>query len=178
MVGLGGPERKVLGFLVAGLVIALLIMVFTIVPSIYSFSVGAFLAMAAFTVVTVCAQSIWQKKVDVDMQGRLFSFRSMALGVAAPLAYLSSGFLADSIFEPLFASADALQAVANGHLMWVGDLYGYGAGRGVAVMISLYGVLCFGCLVLGCMNQQIRKIDLILSDCEPVPNSPDATPVT
>jgi len=173
----GGPDRKILGFLSAGVLIALLIMVFTIVPSIYLFSAGAFLAMAAFTVVTACAQSIWQRKVDVDMQGRLFSFRSMALGVAAPLAYLSSGYLADRIFEPLFASADALQAFASGYFLWLGDLYGYGAGRGVAVMISLYGVLCLGCLVIGCMNQHIRNIDLILPDCEPVPDPSDVSPV-
>jgi len=165
MMAWGGPKLKIMGVMYSGFVIALLIVLFPIVPSIYAFAAGAFLSMAAFPIFTACSQSIWQCKVDADMQGRLFSFRNMAIGVVSPVAYICSGFMADTIFEPLFLEAGKLSLLLSGNLNWVGELYGYGAGRGVAVMISLYGVLCLVCLCFAAMSKRIRRIDLDLPDC-------------
>ncbi|OUS25461.1 hypothetical protein A9Q99_21280 [Gammaproteobacteria bacterium 45_16_T64] len=161
-----GPKQNIHGVLSSGLIIALLIILFPIVPSTYVFAAGVFLAMAAYPVFMACSQSIWQRKVDITMQGRLFSFRNMVIGVVAPLAYVSSGFLADYVFEPLLMDSKKLSEMMSGGFLWLGDLYGYGPGRGVAAMVSVYGVVCFVCLLLGCMNNGIRNIDTDLPDAE------------
>ncbi len=166
MMAWGGPKQNIHGVLYSGLVISLLIMLFPIVPSTYVFSGGVFFAMAAYPVFMACSQSIWQRKVDVTMQGRLFSFRNMVIGVVAPLAYVSSGFLADYIFEPLLMDSTALSQFMSGQFLWLGKLYGYGPGRGVAVMVSLYGLVCFVSILLGAMNKGIRNIDIDLPDAE------------
>lgn len=164
MMAWGGPKQNIHGVLYSGLVISLLIMLFPVVPSTYVFAAGVFFAMAAYPVFMACSQSIWQRKVDISMQGRLFSFRNMVIGVVAPLAYVSSGFLADYIFEPLLMDSTVLSTFISGGFLWLGELYGYGPGRGVAVMVSLYGLVCFLCLVLGGMNKRIRDIDIDLPD--------------
>jgi len=166
MMAWGGPKQNINGVLYSGLVIALLIMLFPIIPSTYVFAAGVFFAMAAYPVFMACSQSIWQRKVDISMQGRLFSFRNMVIGVVAPLAYISSGFLADYVFEPLLLDANVLSTFLSGRFLWLGELYGYGPGRGVALMVSLYGLVCFVCLLLGRMHKGIRNIDIDLPDAE------------
>ncbi|MBL4869079.1 MAG: hypothetical protein JKY67_22180, partial [Pseudomonadales bacterium] len=165
MMAWGGPKRKIFGVLYSALAIASMVVLFPIVPSIYVFAIGAFVTMTMYPIFTACIQSIWQTKVDADMQGRLFSFRSMVIGAVAPIAYMGSGFLADYFFEPLLMEADALSQFMSGWFMWLGHLYGYGAGRGVAVMISLYGVLCFICLLIALTSERIKGIEVDLPDC-------------
>ena len=99
------------------------------------------------------------------MQGRLFSFRTMVISAVAPIAYISSGFLSDHFFEPLMLEESNLSELMGGHLLWLGELYGYGKGRGVAVLISLYGLFCFCCLFFALSSRRIRGVDADLPDC-------------
>ena len=84
-------------------------------------------------VVNTSSQVLWQTKVPLDMQGRVFSLRRMLASLVSPLAILAAGPLADRVFEPLMAEDGAMADS-------VGALIGTGEGRGIALLVILSGL--------------------------------------
>ncbi|MGI4812345.1 MAG: MFS transporter [Janthinobacterium lividum] len=80
-----------------------------------------------------CAQALWQRKVEIELQGRVFSIRRMIAWLAAPLATLLSGPLADHVFVSAMQPGGALEPVFGGIL-------GSGPGAGLGLLISLAGL--------------------------------------
>ncbi|MCG8535214.1 MAG: hypothetical protein MI808_08970, partial [Pseudomonadales bacterium] len=117
----------------------------------------AFLIMFAAPIATVCSQTLWQTKVPVHFHGRAFSLRNTIMKAAQPIAFLSAGVLADNLFEPYMQEGAWM---AN----WLGDYWGVGEGRGVAVMISLFGLISLVIVVIASMVPSIRNADTALPD--------------
>jgi MFS family permease len=119
---------------------------------------GYFILLFFVPIASGTSMAIWQSKVPPEMQGRVFSVRSMISQSMMPLAYLISGPLADYVFEPLLRDGGAL---AN---TFVGTLLGTGPGRGIGFMFVIAGLL--GVVVSGFayMNRHIRNIETELPD--------------
>jgi DHA3 family macrolide efflux protein-like MFS transporter len=103
--------------------------------------------------------AIWQEKVPVDVQGRVFAMREMVQVASQPLGYLAGGLLADHIFEPFMLAGEGLAAT-------LARLVGSGAGSGMAVMFlftSLFGALTG---LLGLLSPSIRRLDHNPSDAD------------
>jgi hypothetical protein len=83
------------------------------------------------------SQAVFPTKVAAEAQGRGFAMRAMIARSMMPLAFLSSGFLADRIFEPLMRPGGALAAT------FIGGLIGAGAGRGIGLVFVLAGTAGF-----------------------------------
>ena len=152
-----GPERKMLGILAAATFIALMLILMPVMEQLYWIAGCGFLIMAAAPIANVCSQTLWQRKVAVNFQGRAFSLRNTIMRAAQPAAFLSAGLLADHVFEP---------AMAGGTLVadWFGPIFGTGEGRGVALMISLFGVISLILILFATSQKSIRKADLDLPD--------------
>ena len=105
--------------------------------------------------------AIWQAKVPPEMQGRVFSVRSLISQSMMPLAFLISGPLADYVFEPLMSEGGLL---AN---TLIGALLGSGPGRGIGLMFVIAGLL--GVIVSGMtyLNPRIRNVEQELPDVIP-----------
>jgi MFS family permease len=128
----GGPDRLVrtmIGLLVgAGLALA----VSGTRPTLW-LAVGAVMVlMFLIPIVNGISQTLWQRKVEPSIQGRVFSTRRMIASIASPIAYLAAGPLADGVFEPLLAPDGALAGT-------VGEIIGVGAGRGSALLLVFAG---------------------------------------
>jgi MFS family permease len=158
----GGPKTrripKVIGFItlsVIGLVVAGL-GTSPIFPGIGLFILLFFVPIASGT-----SMAIWQSKVPPEMQGRVFSVRSMISQSMMPIAFLIAGPLADRVFEPLMRDGGAL---AN---TFIGTVIGTGPGRGIGLMFVIAGLA--GMLVSGLayMNRHIRNIETELPDVIP-----------
>jgi MFS transporter, DHA3 family, macrolide efflux protein len=158
----GGPKTKripkvigIIAFATFGLVIAGL-RSNPIFPGIGYFVLLFFVPIASGT-----SMAIWQAKVPPEMQGRVFSVRSMISQSMMPLAYLISGPLADYVFEPLMRDGGALAKT------FIGTLLGTGPGRGIGLMFVIAGLL--GVIVSGIayMNRHIREIETELPDVIP-----------
>ncbi|NND84528.1 MAG: MFS transporter [Acidimicrobiia bacterium] len=129
----GGPKKRIagiLGFIAlggVGLVVA------GLKPSIVLASAGAFLLMFMVPIVNGTGQALWQSKVELDLQGRVFSARRMIATIATPIAFVSAGPLADRVFEPLLADDGAWATT-------LGRVFETGPGRGSALLVSFVGV--------------------------------------
>lgn len=129
----GGPERKIQSIIAAALLISVCSIVagFRVWPVLVAVCMFGF--YVGFAVINASAQALWQMKVPVAMQGRVFAMRRMIATATVPLAFLFAGPLSDKVFEPLLAQRGAL---ANN----VGAMIGVGRGRGIAFFVMLLGL--------------------------------------
>jgi MFS family permease len=157
----GGPKRRihgVLGFLmISGFFISLL----GISPLIPVLAVAGFLIMLTMPIINGSSQAIWQSKVDLDVQGRVFSVRRMIAMSMTPLAYIIAGPLADRVFNPLLVEGGALVDT-------VGQLIGVGPGRGTGLMFIFIGGISVLVAAAGYLSPRVRNIEDELPDAVPV----------
>ncbi len=102
--------------------------------NIFMWSFANFLIGFGVPMVSAPLQSIWQSKVEPNVQGRVFATRYMLAVVTAPIAIALAGPLADYIFEPMMTQEGLLSPL-------FGKLVGTGAGAGIALLLVLLGVL-------------------------------------
>ena len=121
----GGPERLVQTMVGLLVVVGLALAVSGLRPSLWLAGGAVMAFMFLIPLVNGMSQTLWQKKVEPAIQGRVFSTRRMIASIASPIAYVVAGPLADGVFEPLLAP--------NGRLAGtVGAVMGVGPGRGSA----------------------------------------------
>jgi MFS family permease len=154
----GGPKRRVHGVL-AGWILGSLLgeTVMGMGQTLPVWIVAAFLATFSGPVINASNQSIWQAKVEPDVQGRVFATRRLIAWVVMPLAQLVAGPLADQAFEP---------AMQGGG--WLADSFGWLVGTGPGAGIALILVFCgIGGALTGAIGyavRAIRDVESILPD--------------
>lgn len=142
-----------LGFIVGGLVIAkkglgknpvrtLLLTnvvlwsiccVFTIQASIVPMAIGFFLYLCLAPVVEASEQTVIQKVVPPERQGRVFGFAQSVELAAAPLTALMIGPIAQFIFIPFMTTGAGVELIGN----W----FGTGTDRGIALVFTVAGLI-------------------------------------
>jgi MFS transporter, DHA3 family, macrolide efflux protein len=163
----GGPKRRIHGVLGFSALQALFMIVGGLRPSATFVAVAAFGFLFANAFVTGSSQAIWQSKVAPDVQGRVFAVRRMAAWAAMPLAYLVAGPLADRILAPLLAAGGALAGS-------VGRVIGVGAGRGIAFLFIISGLLTLLLVLAGYLHPRVRRVEDELPDALPEEAGPTA----
>jgi MFS transporter, DHA3 family, macrolide efflux protein len=128
----GGPSRRmpvVIGFSVP---LGLSLCVGALRPSLVLITAAAFAFFFCSAIINACTRSIWQVKVEPDLQGRVLSVNNMIANSVLAVAYLLSGPLADRVFDPLLRDGGRLAASA-------GRVIGVGPGRGTALLVLVLG---------------------------------------
>lgn len=108
-------------------------------------------------IIYASSQSIWQRKVDPALQGRVFAMRRMVAWSSLPLSYLVAGPLVDEVFEPLLMPGGALAGS-------VGRWIGVGPGRGVGLLFMVLGCLALTIVALATMYTPLRRLEEELPD--------------
>ena len=132
----GGPKKLVNGIFCFTIVAGLSIFLAGLSENPVLLSIAAFCFFFGMPITAGCSQTIWQKKVEPDIQGRVFAVRRMIALSSLPLAYIIAGPLADKAFEPLMASG-AVGILAES----VGQIIGTGPGRGIGLIFIIMGLL-------------------------------------
>jgi DHA3 family macrolide efflux protein-like MFS transporter len=148
----GGPRRRVWGIGGFMLLQGLILCLGGLQASVWLIATACFLFMFTAPVVGGCNQTIWQSKVALDLQGRVFAMREMVASASMPIAYLASGFLADRVFEPLLLPGGALAGT-------VGRVIGIGKGRGVGLLFILLGTFMVVAVLLSFLSPRLRRVE-------------------
>lgn len=152
-----GFNNKVLIVLGLSASISVAIMLTPIYPSVYLVGIGIFLVMALFPGVTALSQTVWQQKLAPQVQGRIFGFRATIVGATMPVAYLLAGVLVDQVFEPFMELDGPLPSLVR-------QIYGVGEGRGIALMVSVLGVVSLLVVIAAFFHPRIRRVENELPD--------------
>jgi MFS transporter, DHA3 family, macrolide efflux protein len=156
-----GPRRRVDGALGFALLQGLLLLLAAARPSVLLAGAVAFGVLLSFPPMGVCAQTIWQRKVPADVQGRVFAAREATASAALAASCLLAGPLVDHLFEPSMAVGGALAPS-------LGPILGVGPGRGVALLLVVLGGLTLAGATIGYLHPRIRKLEDELPDEEVV----------
>jgi DHA3 family macrolide efflux protein-like MFS transporter len=102
---------------------------------------------------------LWQTKVATDMQGRVFAMQSVIVSSIKPLALLLVGPLADGVFEPALSQHGLLSGS-------VGRVIGVGPGRGIALFISILGLISAGVSLAAYLHPRVRHVEDEIPDAQ------------
>ncbi len=108
--------------------------VFAIRSSILLLSIGMIVWLTLIPVIEAAEQTVMQRVVPFDYQGRVFGFAQTIENAASPLVAFIIGPLAQLVFIPTMTAG----GVGAG---WIGGWFGVGPERGLALIFSLAGVI-------------------------------------
>lgn len=153
----GGPRLRVWGVLGGLLVQALILFAGGARPSVPLVAFAACAFLFASPIVNGCNQAIWQSKVPLGAQGRVFAMRGVVAALALPLSSLIAGPLADRVFNPLLQPGGGLADS-------IGVLIGTGPGRGIGLMFMIFGAVLLGTTLIGLSDPRLRRVESDLPD--------------
>ena len=142
-----------LGFIVGGLVVArrglgkqplrtlflvntvmwTICIFFTIQASIVLLAVGLFIYLCLIPVVEASEQTIMQKVIPPERQGRVFGFAQSIEQAASPLTALMIGPIAEYVFIPFMTTGAGVSLI--------GSWFGTGKDRGLALVFVVTGII-------------------------------------
>jgi len=166
----GGFKNRILSITLGITIVGLLIALAGVRPNVLIVGAGFVLMLFTIPFVNTASQVLWQLKVPLGMQGRVFALRRTVASAMAPIAILAAGPLADNVFEPLLAADGALADT-------VGSVIGTGPGRGIALLVIVSGLLTAILGQLGWLHPRVRNLETEIPDLLPdEPDHPDADP--
>jgi DHA3 family macrolide efflux protein-like MFS transporter len=139
----GGPRKRVHGVFLGMALSSLALALMGAVEGPSAWAVLAFLESLFIPVLNGSNQAIWQAKVPLAVQGKVFAARRMIAWCANPLAMLLAGPLADRVFGPR-----------------------YGQGEGIALMLLLFGSLGVFWGLSGYLLPKVREAESLLPDAK------------
>lgn len=129
--GLGKNPLKTM--MLANIVLWVTCALFTIQPSVLLLVAGMFVFMCISPFVEASEQTILQKVVPVERQGRVFGFAQSVEQMASPITAFMIGPLAQFVFIPFMTTGAGVALI--------GDWFGIGQGRGIALVFTVTGLI-------------------------------------
>ncbi|PKO13719.1 MAG: MFS transporter [Chloroflexi bacterium HGW-Chloroflexi-10] len=159
-----GPKKKVFGFLLATVMSFLFgDFLFAVGRSLPIWLLAAFASAIFIPAITGYNMTIWQSKVPRNLQGRVFSLRSMFQTIVMPLGYLLGGWLGDFVFEPAIRNQSVWA-------IWMTPLVGSTSGAGLGAMFLFTSILGTLTGISGFLFKKIRNVEDDLPDFEILEN--------
>ena len=136
--------------------------VFTVQSSIPLLTVGCFVWLLLMPVIEAAEQTVLQRAIPFEKQGRVFGFAQMVENAAAPVTSIVMGPLAAEVFIPLMTDGKGAD--------WIGSWWGTGIDRGLAAMFTLAGLIGIVVTLLFRASGSYRALTTIhVDEDEPVP---------
>ncbi|KAM3114696.1 MFS transporter [Phormidesmis sp. 146-33] len=123
---------------------------FTIQASVASLAIGMFIYLCLIPVVEAAEQTILQTVIPLERQGRVFGFAQSIEQAASPLTAFMIGPIAQFIFIPFMTTGSGVDLI--------GDWFGTGANRGIALLFTLTGLIGLMVTLLAMRSHAYQKL--------------------
>lgn len=124
--------------------------VFTLKASIILLGVGMFVWLCLIPAVEAAEQTILQKVVPPERQGRVFGFAQSVEQAASPITAFLIGPIAQLIFIPFMTTGTGADTI--------GSWFGTGADRGLALLFTVAGLLGLAVTLLAMRSYSYRAL--------------------
>lgn len=146
--------------------------VFTLQASIVLLAVGMFVWLCLIPAVESAEQTILQKVVPVERQGRVFGFAQSVEQAASPITAFLIGPIAQLIFIPFMTTGTGVDLI--------GPWFGIGTDRGLALLFTAAGFIGLAVTLLAMQSPSYRSLSAIYErqeqDLEPGETISPASP--
>ncbi len=146
--GLGKNPLKAM--FVANIVIWIISSVFALYPSIILLAIGMFIYLCVVPYIEAAEATIIQKVVPAQRQGRVFGFAQTVEQAASPITAFVIGPITQIIFIPFMTSGSGVELI--------GDWFGTGADRGIALVFTLTGIIGLVVTLLAVRSRFYRQL--------------------
>jgi DHA3 family multidrug efflux protein-like MFS transporter len=163
--GLGrNPLRSML---IANIVIWTISSVFTLQSSIILLAVGMFIYLCVIPYLEASEQTVLQKVVPFERQGRVFGFAQSVEQAASPLTAFLISPIAQFVFIPFMTTGAGAELI--------GPWYGVGPERGLALVFTITGVIGLAVTLLAFGSRYYRQLSARYLDGQPIEPATDPT---
>jgi MFS transporter, DHA3 family, multidrug efflux protein len=147
--GLGrNPLRLIV---IANLVNWMVCSVFAMRSSIVMLTVGMVVWLALIPVIEASEQTVLQRSIPFERQGRVFGFAQLLENAASPLTAFLMAPVAESVFMPTMTDGFGADLL--------GGWFGTGPQRGIALMFTIAGMVGVVVTVLVRCSRSFRRLD-------------------
>lgn len=147
-VGLG--KNPVRALLLANIILWIICILFPLQASIIPLAIGMFVYMCLIPYVEASEQTVLQKVVPYERQGRVFGFAQSVEQAASPLTAFLIGPIAQFIFIPYMTTGAGASTF--------GSWFGTGADRGIALVFIIAGVIGLIATVIALGSKYYRQL--------------------
>jgi len=165
-VGLGSNPVRLL--LLGNVVMWSITIVFPLQASILMLAAGMFVYMVLGPVVESAEQTVLQRVVPYERQGRVFGFAQSVEQAASPFVAFLIGPLTEFVFIPFMTDGAGARSI--------GDWFGTGPARGIALVFIVTAVIGLVATLLALGSKYYRRLVQAYRDTTPAEAS--ATPAT
>jgi DHA3 family multidrug efflux protein-like MFS transporter len=152
-VGLGSRPARVL--LLGNLVNWCVCATFTLHSSVVPLAVGTFIWVSLVPVIEASEQTVLQRAIPFERQGRVFGFAQLVENAAAPVTAILIGPIAQRVFMPFMTDGRGAD--------WIGSWFGTGPERGLALIFTLAGLIGIVVTVAVRLSAAFRRLDATLA---------------
>lgn len=145
-------EKHIPLILVAALFVGLSSMIIPVLTTPWMIALGGFFVMCCHPIFDSNFRTLFQRKIDAAMLGRVIGIRNFVLGFSQSILFLLVGPLSDHLFEPAMQADGWLQPT-------FGEFYGSGQGRGIALLISILGLFIVIATLSSLLSRYFKAAD-------------------
>jgi len=142
--------------------------VFTLQASIVLLAIGMFIWLCLIPAVEAAEQTILQKVVPPERQGRVFGFAQSVEQAASPITAFLIGPIAQLIFIPFMTTGAGVDSI--------GRWFGTGTDRGLALLFTVAGLIGLAVTLLAMRSKAYRSLSQIYKDQDDEKELPGAYP--
>lgn len=151
----GGPSRKIYGLLFGTLFAGVFLLLIGTFTNIWMVGFSLLLFNSCIPIAFGSELVIWQRKVESNLQGRVFAIYTAASSITVPLGSYTAGLFAEDLFKPIVASQQywltAFDRVSS-------------PGGSIALLLVIMAIATIGISCWGWSNNAIRNIEDQLPD--------------
>jgi MFS transporter, DHA3 family, multidrug efflux protein len=142
--------------------------VFTLQASIVLLGIGMFVWLCLIPAVEAAEQTILQKVVPPERQGRVFGFAQSVEQAASPITAFLIGPIAQLIFIPFMTTGAGVDLI--------GPWFGTGTDRGLALLFTVAGLIGLAVTLLAMRSNAYRSLSQIYKTQDQEQEIPEASP--
>jgi DHA3 family multidrug efflux protein-like MFS transporter len=161
--GLGKNPLRTL--FLANIVMWSICSVFTLQASIVLLAIGMFVWLCLIPAVEAAEQTILQKVVEPERQGRVFGFAQSVEQAASPITAFMIGPIAQLIFIPFMTTGAGADSI--------GSWFGTGTDRGLALLFTVAGLIGLAVTLLAMRSGAYRNLSERYEKQEQEPELPE-----
>jgi DHA3 family multidrug efflux protein-like MFS transporter len=146
--GLGPNPLRVV--LVGNLVNWVICSTFALQSSIVLLTIGMLFWLALIPVIEAAEQTVLQRSIPYERQGRVFGFAQLVENAASPLTAFLMAPIAEAVFMPLMTDGRGAELI--------GSWFGTGPERGLAVMFTIAGIIGVVVTTIAWSSRSYRRL--------------------
>lgn len=146
--GLGKMPLKVI--LAANLANWIVCATFTLQSSVVPLVIGMVVWMGLIPVIEAAEQTVLQRSIPFETQGRVFGFAQMVEQAAAPITAICIGPIAERYVMPYMTDGKGAD--------WIGSWFGIGPDRGLALIFTISGLVGIAVTIAAWASRSYRRL--------------------